>query len=755
VRVRQANLFFLMFSLCISLCIHSKRKQLKFVSSKPFASDVGHSQVQLQPDSKSARLLEETDEKESILLFIHDFMLVVGHILLILVAVAPMILLPVLSETSSGQSSSRAVPYQLSASDLYVWDSLTYNKIVHLRMSRTNVAIVFVGVVFFSIQMVELILYYTFQPFQLKFHHYSRATPLRIFFQKLVFISFGVCLHVWSGYIALTLIWLILGAILNPYKYLPYAAAAAVMITFSSIQSTSASNKFSKKVGVVKNAAIDRFSEEALKMLPLLNRDGEISMGKQNEKNRIETRALELVESDSYLRKVLHRCKGVDLINALGLAMGSKKCMLTASESLGMNVNILSCIVSVARFDHRGVLNAIKILGAKSTFGETVNADLLTRVYRLAQHQNEESLRLAVKDILAHSVDLNKISPHQLSSIIAMGRGQIDRLVDVVKENADVIGQANNHGNHGSVLRTDARDKKLFTVGEGADDGAETTGDKKTVDDGAEKEETSAEDGTTKIEPLKMTKKAEIVDKKQRKLQKLKDKKKAKKLGISYEDYVKQKEDKEQSEEAGETKVEDVGEGAAEGAEKSVGDGAEKEETIVATTVRSERTRTRIGVVAAFLEIIRNDGSTFQELDFMRDWKELLNEVTDLDEDVQNGVGFLRIGRVREPSALKLLSDDHFNITAARDDIDCRSAPTKTLGKNLASLLIGIARENHDECRIYGPGSEVFSTTVREASGIIMIPAQLQGLIAVARGCLIDIVALSQMVGLETKVSGL
>jgi hypothetical protein len=69
-------------------------------------------------------------------------------------------------------------------------------------------------------------------------------------------------------------------------------------------------------------------------------------------------------------------------------------------------------------------------------------------------------------------------------------------------------------------------------------------------------------------------------------------------------------------------------------------------------------------------------------------------------------------------------------------------------------LLIGIARENHDECRIYGPGSEVFSTTVREASGIIMIPAQLQGLIAVARGCLIDIVALSQMVGLETKVSG-
>ena len=256
--------------------------------------------------------------------------------------------------------------------------------------------------------------------------------------------------------------------------------------------------------------------------------------------------------------------------------MGSKKCMLTASESLGMNVNILSCIVSVARFDHRGVLNAIKILGVNNTFGETVNANLLTRVYRLAEHQNEESLRLAVKDILSASVDLNKISPHQLESIIAMGRGQIDRLVDVVKKNAAPL------------------DKKLSTVGEGADDV-----DENTVDDGTEKEETSA-DGTKK--------------------------------------------------------------------------------------------RTRIGVVAAFLEIIRNDGSTFQELDFMRDWKALLNEITELDEDIQNGLGFLQIGRVREPSALKLLSDDHFNITSRRDDVNCRSTPTKILGTNLASLLIGIAR---------------------------------------------------------------
>ena len=53
--------------------------------------------------------------------------------------------------------------------------------------------------------------------------------------------------------------------------------------------------------------------------------------------------------------------------------------------------------VSVARLDHRGVINAIKCLGAADTFGKTINADLLIRVYRLAQRQSEESLRLAVK----------------------------------------------------------------------------------------------------------------------------------------------------------------------------------------------------------------------------------------------------------------------------------------------------------------------------------------------------------------------
>ena len=274
--------------------------------------------------------------------------------------------------------------------------------------------------------------------------------------------------------------------------------------------------------------------------------------------------------------------------------------------------------VSVARLDHRGVINAIKCLGAADTFGKTINADLLIRVYRLAQRQSEESLRLAVKAILSHHVNLNLVSPHKLSAIISLGRGQINGIVDVVQED--------------SIVQDDA---------------------------------------TT--------------------------------FGID-------------------------------------------ESTVV------RKSKSRIEVVAAFMEVIRNDSSSFQELLFTNDWKQLLAAVSDVDKETRDGVSFLKIGRVRDPSAIKFLSDNHFNLTVNKTDGSVnKTNPAKTMGNNLASLLIGIARNSNDEARLYGPGSENFSALLREASKIFMNPAELQGLSAVARGCLIDVRILAKICGLETK----
>jgi hypothetical protein len=320
----------------IKLGVESKRKQLKYVHSQVYESDVGHSQVQLVPDSKSATIISHEEQKESFMLFVWDLYLVLGHVLLIVLAVSPLIILPLVAEAASGDSSAKALPYQLTAKDLIgknSWDSGCYNKIIDLRMSSTNMVVMGIGMVCFVLQIVELTLYYIFQPFQLKFQHVSSISKPRTTLHTIVFLSFGLCLHCWLGYIALVLIWMILSAILDPYKYLPYASAAAVLVAFAAINWAAKSRKFTNKFKMICTATNIRFTTAALKMLPLLKKDG---TGKKIETNQIETRALELVESDSFLKNVLHRCNGVDLPTALGMARGNQKAYLAASESLGM-----------------------------------------------------------------------------------------------------------------------------------------------------------------------------------------------------------------------------------------------------------------------------------------------------------------------------------------------------------------------------------------------------------------------------------
>jgi len=423
----------------LRMSIKSKRLQLKFVRSKPFETDVGDSQVQLVRDSKSSDFIEDSNTSSSgLMVLFWDLVMVFGHVFLITIANAPLIILPIFSEALSGITSSKATPYQLSLTDLTLWNYATYEKLIYLRMEYHHLIIVAIGLLCMLLQFIELTLFYTFQPFKLNQLH-GRISVFRKVLLRCVAVSFSLCLHVWIGYIALILVWMILGAVIDPYKYLSHAAAAGVLVSFASTNAASASQAHSKIFNAMKFATLMRFTKAANDMLPLLSKGRGNNLGEQND-NKIETRALELVERDTFLRKVLRRCKGIDLPIALGLARGSESAAMTASESLGMNKNVLSCIAAVARLDHRGVLKAIEELGINDTFGEGANADLLTRIYRLAQRQNEESLRLAVKDILTHSsVNVNEVSPHRLESIIAIGRGQVGRIVNVVKVSLDLV----------------------------------------------------------------------------------------------------------------------------------------------------------------------------------------------------------------------------------------------------------------------------------------------------------------------------
>ena len=150
-------------------------------------------------------------------------------------------------------------------------------------------------------------------------------------------------------------------------------------------------------------------------------------------------------------------------------------------------------------------------------------------------------------------------------------------------------------------------------------------------------------------------------------------------------------------------------------------------------------------MISAFIDIIRNDSSDFEELNFTKEWVNLLGAVTELSTNERNGIGYLKNGLVRQKEALEILADNHFDLAKPRGN-------DKQKGKDLTSLLIGIARDSHDEVRLYGPGSEQFSTLVFNATGVVLIPEQLQGLLAISRGCLIDVERLAKAVGVKLGV---
>jgi hypothetical protein len=66
------------------------------------------------------------------------------------------------------------------------------------------------------------------------------AQYVQIFFRMIMWACVGLSLLFLSAYIALCMVWLLLGAIVNPSAFLPYATASATFITVISAKSAEA-----------------------------------------------------------------------------------------------------------------------------------------------------------------------------------------------------------------------------------------------------------------------------------------------------------------------------------------------------------------------------------------------------------------------------------------------------------------------------------------------------------------------------------
>ena len=305
-----------------------------------------------------------------------------------------------------------------------------YMKLWHIRMWPVFATAFGFGIGTYSVSVLELTLYYSFEPFDVNKQTKTIPGYLRKILHFFVFTCLFVCLAAWVAYGTLVLTWMILGAVLEPEYYVPYAMASGSITLFAGAKGSQLYNQFQTTKKTVVRAINTHLAKNAHKRMCLLRNDDGSDINTNNS-SIAETKALRLVDSDSTLSEILARCSAIDLMMALGLAKGSITDIANASEKFGMNREIFSALIAAARRDHFATLHALKKLGDNGTLG--VAKEKLRVFYRLSEKQNESSLRLALKEAVICSQTVSA-KAHEIESVVAVGRGAVGRLVDVLKE---------------------------------------------------------------------------------------------------------------------------------------------------------------------------------------------------------------------------------------------------------------------------------------------------------------------------------
>ena len=433
----------------LRLGVSWKRLQLRYIEARPFQympTDAYLSQVSLKQNK--GRIEESSSKIPSIddiggddrivpIWFFPDFFVVLSHVFLITLLVFPLAAIPFFAEAAAEKSS--AVPksaidehYYIRSDDIYEWGRPMYMKLRALRMRNLSATSFLIGVIGYCLCIVELVLYYANEPFNVSQQAQQSPHWARRGLHKVIQYSLLLFFGSWVAYFTLVLTIWILGAVLEPTYYLPYATAAGGFILFSSAKASALFASFKSAHKAITNAVRLHFAQKSQENIKVLRSCGSDMSGGIGSANVNETKALRLVDSDIALSAILARCSAIDLLMALGLANGDQQSVNIVSVEFGMNREILAAIIAVARRDHSKIMSALSKMGSKNTVG--AKSELLRVLYRLAEKQNESSLRLAIKEAIIYSESINKANAHELEAIVAIGRGNISRIVDVLWE---------------------------------------------------------------------------------------------------------------------------------------------------------------------------------------------------------------------------------------------------------------------------------------------------------------------------------
>ncbi|KAL4483285.1 hypothetical protein ABPG72_007927 [Tetrahymena utriculariae] len=162
---------------------------------------------------------------------IFDVLTVLAHLCIVFLLGSPLVAIIIFVRMQETPLLLIPSPKQLLLSDLLYKTSVIPLKL--MNDSTFVIAISFITLIFWALSSWDLIYYYFLMSFPQEryFQNYKNANQGRKFVSRIMWIIVLIVIYIVFIYLCLVITWLILGAIINPQAFLPYATSAATLVT--------------------------------------------------------------------------------------------------------------------------------------------------------------------------------------------------------------------------------------------------------------------------------------------------------------------------------------------------------------------------------------------------------------------------------------------------------------------------------------------------------------------------------------------
>ena len=374
--------------------------------------------------------------------FFYDFMAVALHVLMTIWLFVPLTAIPFLTEAMHYQVSARDSEELITFTDLkYTWWNIPGKM---FDMPTVFLLLIILSFCILGLGLAQLILYYLMQNFPIKVETLLagvsgfKSIPKKVFYALALFLIGVICMAIVTG-----LCWYILGAVLNPDVFLPYAAAAITFITFVTTQLKNINTLRTEIFKKVKQAVWEKLRGLMIDTLDGIVSGIELNKGNVQVLSR-ENRALELF-SKTPLGSIAESI-GVDHKLASALAQGEEAALAALAEKFGVHPLIVDGVLAAIKKDQHKLIDIVGKLAQVP--GVDIPPEIAKMIVNLSWKQTDVNVSSAVKTATIQFAKVKKeltggaggfnLDPRIVEALVAMSRGSVDKILNWVVSSAGV-----------------------------------------------------------------------------------------------------------------------------------------------------------------------------------------------------------------------------------------------------------------------------------------------------------------------------